>query len=120
MSRRSIYACLVIVVLLFISCSVGRDHPLHGKWVINGRIVGSSPTSYWFQKNGKVIAPWEERAVALKSSGSYEFIDNSHIKIHIKEGYFKGITFFFEIVKVDSKDLILRGSIQDIKMKKVG
>lgn len=120
MSGKFINSCLIIIALLFTACSVGNDHPLHGKWLIAGRIVGNSPTSYWFQNNGKVIAPWEERKTALKSFGKYEFIDKTHIKIIMKKGYFKGITFFFEIVKLDKEQLILRGSIQDIRMRRAG
>ncbi len=119
MSGKFINACFVIIVLLFIACSMGNEHPLNGKWLLSGKIVGHSPTSYWFQKHGTVIAPWEQRKEAMKSLGKYQFIDKTHIKIIMKKGHYKGITFFFEIVKVDKEELILRGSIQDIRMRRV-
>ncbi len=119
MSRKFIYLYLVVILTLFISCSAGGDHQIEGKWLIAGRIVGNSPTSYWFKSNGKVIAPWEKHKTAFKSSGRYEFIDKQHIKIIMNKGHFKGITFFFEIVKLDAKALVLRGSIQDIRMRRV-
>ena len=36
----------------------------------------------------------------------------------MNDGPYQGITFFFEIVKLDREELVLRGSIQDIYMKR--
>jgi hypothetical protein len=119
MSRKCIYACLAVIALLFVSCSPIGDHQIVGKWLIAGRIVGSSPTSYWFKKNGSVIAPWEKHKTAFRSSGKFEFIDKNHIKIIMNKGHFRGVTFFFEIVTLDEEKLVLRGSIQDIRMRRV-
>jgi hypothetical protein len=107
-----------MIVLIFIGCTAEDQGQLRGKWVLAGQIAGNSPTSYWFQKNGNVVAPWEERMSHLKSSGKYEFIDDTHIKIIMNEGPYQGITFFFEIAKLNSNELVLRGSIQDIRMRR--
>ena len=117
MSGKFIRLCIVIFLLSLAACS-GRDHPINGKWILAGSIVGTSPSSYWFQKNGTVIAPWEERKKALRSSGRYKLIDDTHVKFTMYNGYYKGITFFFEIVKVDNQKLVLRGSIQDIPLRR--
>lgn len=119
MSRKFISTCFVITLMLLYGCSSGGNQQLEGKWILASKIVGRSPTSYWFKSNGTVIAPWEERKTALKSSGKYTFIDKNHIKIFMQRGHYSNITFFFEIVKVDKDELILRGSVQDIKMRRV-
>jgi hypothetical protein len=120
MSGKFINIFYVVIVSLFIACSSGNQQKLKGKWLLAGKIAGNSPTSYWFQKDGNVIAPWEERVRSLRSSGKYKFINETHIKIIMYEGPYKGITFFYEIAKLDREELILRGSIQDIKMKRAG
>ena len=118
MTGKRINLCFVIIVLLFIACTPEHQRLIEGKWVLASKITGTSPRSYWFQKNGKVVAPWEERVSQLKSSGTYTFIEDTHIKIIMNEGPYSGITFFFEIVRLNEKELILRGSIQDIHMKR--
>ena len=118
MSGKFIRLSIVIILLSTAACSFGKDHPIIGKWALAGTIVGTAPSSYWFKDNGTVIAPWEDRKKALKSSGKYEFIDDAHIKFTMYNGYYKGITFFYEIVKVDNQKLILRGSIQDISLRR--
>lgn len=118
MSGKRVRLFAVVAVLLFTACSQGKGKLLEGKWVLASDIMGNSPTSYWFQKDGTVVAPWEERVSQLRSTGTYEFISDRHIKIIMKEGPYRGITFFFEIVKLTDKDLVLRGSIQDIYMKR--
>jgi hypothetical protein len=118
MSGKCINIFFVLIVSFFIACSSGNREMLRGKWLLAGKIVGNSPTSYWFQKDGNVIAPWEERVKHLRSSGKYSFIDERHIKIIMHEGPYRGITFFFEIAKLNREELILRGSIQDIKMER--
>ena len=65
------------------------------------------------------MGPWHQEKAFLRSGGRVEFIDDTHIKIIMKKGYYEGITFFFKIVKLDENELILRGSRQDIKMKRV-
>ncbi len=119
MSRKFISMYIVAIMMLFSACSSGGNSEIEGKWLIASKLVGGSPTSYWFKSNGTVIAPWEERKTALKSFGKYSFIDKTHIKIFMKKGHYHDITFFFEIVKLDKNELILRGSIQDIKMRRV-
>ena len=119
MSRKFFSLYFVVIMMLFSACSAGGNPQLEGKWLIASKIVGRSPTSYWFKSNGTVIAPWEERKTALKSYGKYMFIDKNHIKIFMKKGHYSDITFFFEIVKLDKDELILRGSIQDIKMRRI-
>ena len=119
MTGKRIRLCFVVVVLLFTACTQKHEPPLLGKWTLESEIVGSSPTSYWFQENGKVVAPWEERSSQLRSSGNYELISDKHIKIIMKEGPFRGITFFFEILILTEDQLVLRGSIQDVHLKRV-
>lgn len=118
MMGTSLRLFIVIILLSLSACSPGKDHPINGKWVLAGTIVGTAPSSYWFKDNGTVIAPWEERKKALQSSGRYKFINDKHIKMTMYNGYYKGITFFYEIVKVDSQKLLLRGSIQDIPLRR--
>ncbi len=110
--------CLIIIGLLFSACSSDNKKNLKGKWVLDGMVVGSFPKSYWFKNLGKVIAPWEDRNRALRSSGRYEFIDDTHVKIVMIDGYFNKITYFYQIVSLDREKLILRGSIQDIRLKR--
>ncbi len=119
MSRKLISLFLLMIAISFLSCSSENAKLMKGKWVLANQIIGRSPTSYWFQKYGKVIAPWEDREISRQSSGRYEFIEDTHIKIVMNKGFYKEITFFFEIVKVDKEELILRGSIQDIRMRRV-
>lgn len=119
MAGDRIRMCFIVIILLLTACSQKHEPPLQGKWVLESEIVGSSPTSYWFQQEGRVVAPWEERVSHLRSSGKYEFISDKHIKIIMKEGPFGGITFFFEIVSLTEDKLVLRGSIQDVHLKRV-
>jgi len=106
-------------VLLFSACAQVNKPSLQGKWILSSEIVGSSPSSYWFQKDGKVVAPWEDRVSHLRSSGTYELISDKHVKIIMNEGPFRGITFFFEIVSLSEDKLVLRGSIQDVHLKRI-
>jgi hypothetical protein len=88
MKGKFIRLCIVIILLSFVACSPGKDHPINGKWVLAGTIIGTAPSSYWFKGNGTVIAPWEQRKKALQSSGNYKFIDDKHIKITMYNGYY--------------------------------
>lgn len=118
MRTRNIILIIIVAALMVVSCAQGKEKLLEGKWVLASEISGNSPTSYWFQKKGKVVAPWEDRVSQLRSIGTYEFISDKHIKIMMEEGPYRGITFFFEIIKLNNKELVLRGSIQDIHMKR--
>jgi len=118
MSGKCTKVWLIIILFLFAGCTAMSDNPLYGKWILSSRIVGMSPKSYWFKRSGQVVASWEESDKALLSKGRFEFIDNSHIKIIMNDGHYQGITFFFEILKADKQELVLRGSIQDIKMRR--
>lgn len=111
--------CFIVIVLLSAACAQENKPSLQGKWILSSEIVGSSPSSYWFQKDGRVVAPWEDRVSHLRSSGTYELISDKHIKIIMNEGPFRGITFFFEIVSLSEDKLVLRGSIQDVHLKRV-
>lgn len=91
---------------------------ISGKWSLAGRIVGDYPTSFWFKSNGTVIAPWETRGGAMKSEGEYKFVDDTHIKIKMENGYYQGNIYYYEIIKLDKEKLILRSDSQDIKLRK--
>ena len=119
MTGRFIKICFIVIVFMLVACESDTEKKLKGRWMLANTIMGGSPTSYWFQGGGKVVGPWHDRKSALRSGGKIEFIDNNYIKIIMKKGYYEGITFFFEIVKLDEKELILRGSRHDIKMKRV-
>ncbi len=119
MSGRFIKICFIIIVFMFVACESNIEKKLKGKWMLANTITGGSPTSYWFQGGGKVVGPWHKGKAAYKSGGKIKFIDDNHIKITMKKGYYEGVTFFFKIEKLDEKELILRGSIQAIKMRRV-
>ncbi len=110
-------ACTVLMVMV-VACSTGNARLIKGKWSLAGIMIGGAPSSFWFKGRGKVIAPWETRNFALESTGSYEFIDEKHIKIMMKSGYYSGNTYYFEIIKLDEKELILRTNFQEVKMKR--
>jgi len=118
MSGKYLKVWFIIILFLVVGCTALSDNPLYGKWVLSSRIVGMSPKSYWFKRSGQVVASWQESNKALQSKGRFEFIDKGHIKIVMHDGHYKGITFFFQIVKIDKQELVLRGSIQDIKMRR--
>lgn len=111
--------CLIVLLLLFAGCSSKNERMIKGKWSLAGRMVGGSPTSFWFKGGGDVIAPWEHRGNAMESAGTYEFIDDTHLKIKMEKGYYKGNVYFFEIIKIGKNELTMRTSYQEIKMKKV-
>ncbi len=111
--------CLVVLALFFIGCSSKNERMLNGKWSLAGRMIGGSPTSFWFKGGGDVVAPWEHRRNAMESTGTYEFIDDTHLKIKMENGYYGGNVYFFEIIKLGKDELILRTNYQEVKMKKV-
>ncbi len=82
-------------------------------------MIGGAPSSFWFKGGGDVIAPWEDRNFALKSQGICEFIDDTHIKITMKKGYYMDNIYFFDIVELSENELVLRSSYQKIKFIRV-
>ena len=111
--------CLIVLVLFFIGCSSKNERMLKGKWSLTDRMVGGSPTSFWFKGGGDVVAPWENRKSAMESTGTYEFIDDTHLKIKLEKGYYEGNVYLFEIIKLSKEELTLSTDYQEIKMKKV-
>ena len=75
--------------------------------------------AFWFKFGGRVVAPWEEHKSLMESKGEYEFIDDTHIKINMYEGYYNGNMYIFEVVKLDEEELILKTNFQEIQMKRV-
>lgn len=118
MRAKTINMCLVVVVLLFVSCASKSERMVKGKWTLSGSMVGGAPTSYWFKGGGTLVAPWESRKSVLESMGRYEFIDSGHLKIILDEGYYKGNIYFFEVIKLNEKEMVLRTNYQEIKLKK--
>jgi hypothetical protein len=118
MSGRFINVCFIIIVFMLVACESGTEKKLKGKWVLTNTVTGGTPTSYWFQGEGKVVGPWDKRQTAFRSEGKVEFINNTHFKIIMNNGYYKGKTFDFEIEQLDEKELILLDSIQEIKMRR--
>lgn len=118
MQRKFIKVCIIVFMFLFISCS-GNESMIKGKWALSGAMIAGSPTSFWFKMGGRVIAPWEEHRNLMESKGEYEFIDDTHIKINMYEGYYNGNIYYFEIVRLDEKEMILKTNFQEIQMKRV-
>ncbi len=112
--------CL-IMLLAFVpsACSSKKDRLLSGKWSLASQMIGGAPSSFWFKGGGDVIAPWEDRNFAMKSKGIYEFIDDTHMKITMKKGFYKGNTYFFDILELSENRLVLRTNYQKVKFKKV-
>lgn len=106
------------MMFFFISCS-GKESRIRGKWSLNGSMIAGSPTSFWFKFGGGVVAPWEKHKSLMESRGEYEFIDDTHLKITMYEGYYNGNIYFFEVVKLDDKELVLKTNFQEIQMKRV-
>ncbi|HDH10834.1 MAG TPA: hypothetical protein ENG83_01295 [Nitrospirae bacterium] len=110
--------CAAVLILLFVSCSSANERLITGKWSLAGTMIGGAPSSFWFKGNGTVIAPWEKHNYAFQSSGSYEFVDDTHIKILMKTGYYSNNAYYFEIIKMDKKELILKSDYQSIRLKR--
>jgi hypothetical protein len=81
-------------------------------------VIGVTPSSYWFKGNGTVVANWMTEQAAFRSNGRYRFIDDTHITVKMIDGYYKGKTYHFEIIKNEENELILGDEYQDIKLKK--
>ncbi len=107
----------IVLMLVLIACSSGNERIIKGKWALAGRMIGGGPSSFWF-KGGTVIAPWESRNYAIQSKGKYVFTDDTHFKVMMNSGYYEGNTYFYDIVKLDENELILRNNYQDIKLKR--
>ncbi len=119
MPGRLIKICLIVIVFMLVACESDTEKKLKGKWMLANTITGGSPTSYWFQGNGKVVGPWHEGKAPKKSGGRVEFITPTHIKIEMQKGSYEGVPLFFEITKLNDKQLFLQGSIQEIRMRRV-
>lgn len=118
MKRNFIRLSLIILMFLFVSCS-GGDSQIKGKWSLSGSMIAGSPTSFWFKMGGRVIAPWEKHKRTMESEGEYEFIDDTHIKVDLKRGHYAGSVYYFEIVKLDEKEMVLKTNFQQIQMRRV-
>jgi hypothetical protein len=117
-SKFSNICLILLVILLFVACSSEKERLIVGKWSLSGRMIGGTPSSFWFKDNGTVIAPWEKHKLALQSSGTYRFIGDTRIKLEMREGYYRGNVYFFDIVKLDKEELILRNNYEDIRLKR--
>jgi len=99
----------ILSFLMLIACSSEKERLIAGKWSLTHTVVGGSPSSFWFKTTGTVIAPWETHNYAMQSEGTYDFIDDTHIKITMSKGYYQGNVYVFEIIKLDKKELHLGG-----------
>jgi hypothetical protein len=101
-----------LIALVFIACAPEKERLIAGKWSITHTVVGGSPSSFWFKSTGTVIAPWEKDNYAMQSVGTYDFIDDTHIKITMNKGYYQGNVYIFEIIKLNDKELQLGGTFE--------
>lgn len=109
--------CLIIMSSLLITCSP-REELIEGKWSLSGKVIGATPSSFWFKNNGTVVANWKVQQSAFRSRGRYRFTDDTHIRITMMDGYYEGKIYNFEIIKNDENELILGDEYQEIKLKK--
>lgn len=107
---------LFVLVLMFIACSSEKERLIAGKWSPTHTVIGGSPSSFWFKSTGTLIAQWEIHNYAMRSEGTYDFIDDTHIKITMTTGYYKGNVYTFEIIKLDDKELKLGGTYEVLHM----
>ena len=119
MQRKFLKLLALGLMLLLVACSSGNEHLIKGKWSLSGSMIAGSPTSFWFKWGGNVVAPWEKQNILMKSKGEYKFIDDTHISINMQSGYYNGNSYYFEIVKLDEKELVLQTNFQEIQMKRV-
>ncbi len=119
MKFKHVNLLVLMLMFLFVSCSSGNESQIKGKWSLAGSMIAGSPTSFWFKWGGRVVAPWEARKGDMKSKGEYEFIDDTHIKINMQSGFYNGNVFYFEVAKLDEKDMVLKTNFQEIIMKRV-
>ncbi|RJR15864.1 MAG: hypothetical protein C4581_10930 [Nitrospiraceae bacterium] len=109
---------VVVFALIVISCSSERERLITGKWSPTHTVIGGSPSSFWFKSSGTVIAPWETHSYAMQSEGTYEFTDDTHIRITMTRGYYQGNIYMFEIIKLDEKELHLGGMYEVLHLSK--
>jgi hypothetical protein len=119
MKERLLTVCVIVMVLFLASCSSKTERMIKGKWTLKRTMIGNSPSSFWFKGGGSVEAPWENRSYAVKSNGTYEFVDDTHIRIEMNQGYYAGNIYYFEILMASEDELTLRDDYQDIKLKRV-
>ena len=111
--------CAVVLMLIVLSCSTANERLIKGKWSLTGRMVGGTPSSFWFKSSSTVVAPWEKHQYAFHSLGTYTFVSDTRIKIVMKKGYYKGKTYSFNVTKLDENLLIMSSDYEDIKMRRV-
>ncbi len=119
MKRKFSNGLLIVIVFLFIACSSEKERLIAGKWSLTHTVIGGSPSSFWFKRNGTVIAPWEAPSYAMQSEGTYKFIDAAHIKIFMNKGHYKGNVYFYEIIKLDDNELVLGGTYEKFQLKRI-
>lgn len=118
MKHRLLPALTVLLLLLPAACS-GPRQTIVGKWSLAGRMIGGTPSSFWFKWNGSVLAPWEDRSFAMLSEGTYDFIDDTHIRIVMHQGHYKGYVYNFQVIKLEENELILGSNYEEIRLKRI-
>ena len=108
----------IVMAVMLIACSSEKERLIEGKWSLTHTAVGGSPSSFWFKANGTVIAPWETHNYAMQSEGTYDFIDDTHIKLTMNKGYYQSNVYVFEIIKLDDKELQLGGTYEVLHLMK--
>ena len=81
-------------------------------------MIGGAPSSFWFKWNGTVIAPWEKHNFAMISEGTYEFVNDRHVKLMMSQGHYKGNIYNFEVIKLTDTELILGSDNEKFRLKK--
>ena len=119
MQRKFIKLFALVLMLFLAACSSGNEKLIQGKWSLSGVMIAGAPSSFWFKWGGSVVAPWENHKKALESSGEYEFIDDTHVRINMQSGYYNGNTYYFEIAKLNEKEMVLKTNFQEIEMRRV-
>ncbi len=102
----------ILMLLMFIACSSEKERLIAGKWTLTHEAVGGSPSSFWFKSTGTVIAPWDSDNYAMQSEGTYDFIDDTHLKLTMNKGYYQGNVYVFELIKLDDNELHLGGTYE--------
>jgi hypothetical protein len=102
----------ILMLLIFIACSSEKERLIAGKWAPTHTVIGGSPSSFWFKSTGTVIAPWDSDNYAMQSEGTYDFIDDTHLKLTMNKGYYQGNVYVFEVIKLDDKELQLGGTYE--------
>jgi len=103
---------------MFIGCSSEKERLIEGKWSLTHTVIGGSPSSFWFKGSGIVVAPWSIDSYAMQSEGTYDFTDDTHIKITMHKGYYKGNVYTYEVIKLDENELHLGGPYEILYLKR--